>query len=343
MSLVSVIVPAFQAEATLRETLRSVLAQTHRELEVLVVDDGSADATCAIAEEFAALDSRVRVLAKPNGGVAAARNFAIDRAGGAFLAPIDADDLWHPRKLELQLERFARGGERLGLVYNWFRFIDRTGRVRTASASPRVEGMCLHRHLAYNFIANGSTPLIRREAIGELRYEPALALADAGGCEDYLLQLQLAREWEFALVPAWLTGYRKAGVTMSSDVGRMIRSHIMVLGLMRDSLGAEAHGVIRRRIARLQVEHVRNRLYCGKPLQAGAALISALGKDPLRLPRSVAEEGVAAWRETREPRLAEPFAAYDCDRPDGNWPYKLARTMARLKPLDDRMCGRSAA
>lgn len=343
MSRVSVIVPAFQAEATLARTLRSVLGQTHRDIEVLVVDDGSADGTCAIAERFRSLDKRVKVIEQANAGVAAARNLAIEQADGDYIAPLDADDLWHPGKLELQLERFAQGGPRVGLVYNWFRTIGADDRVRVTSASPRVEGMCLHRHLVYNFIANGSTPLIRRSALGDLRYSPALALADCGGCEDYLLQLQLAREWEFALVPAWLTGYRKAGITMSSDIGRMIRSHIMVLGMMREGLDPSGQAVIRERLGRLHIEHVRNRLQRGKPVQAGAALVAALGKDPLRLPRSMAEEGMAALRQAAPIRRGDHFAQYPADRPDGRWRFKLASTMARLKQLDDACAGRTAA
>ncbi len=342
VSKVSVIVPAFEAEATLAATLRSVLEQTYRALEVVVVDDGSSDATRSVAERIASQDNRVRVLGQANAGVAAARNRAIDAATGEFVAPIDADDLWHPRKLELQLERFAQVGPRVGLVYNWFRAIDASNRVKVVSASPQVEGMCLHRHLAYNFIANGSTPLIRREALTGLRYNSDLAKADSGGCEDYLLQMQVAREWEFALVPAWLTGYRKAGTTMSSNVGRMIRSHIMVLGLMRDSVGHTAREVVRRRIARLEIEYVRNRLDRGKPAEAAAALAAALSQDALRVPRNLAEEGVAALRERRPAHLARSFASYPPEQPDGPWAFKLARYMAQLKKLDDQMAEGSA-
>ena len=343
MSKVSVIIPAFQAALTLPAALRSVLNQTHREIEVLVVDDGSSDPTHQVAEEFRAADPRVKVFSQGNAGVAAARNLAIERASGAFIAPIDADDLWHPRKLELQLQRFAQGGERIGLVYNWHRPIDTSDRVRPVSASPRVEGFCLHRHLAYNFVANGSTPLIRREALDGIRYDPALAQAGCGGCEDYLLQLRIAERWEFGLVPAWLTGYRHGGVTMSSDVGRMIRSHLMVLNMMKEDAPASARAVIRRRIARLKVEHVRNRLYRGKPLEAARSLVGAGRHAPLRLARFIAEEAVAAARELRPVRTAGDFSAYDPRQPDGAWRYKLAGMMARLKAHDDLLAAQLAA
>ena len=118
-NLISVVIPAYNATATLAETLRSALRQTHAELEVIVVDDGSKDGTRAMAESFAAEDPRVRVISKANAGVAAARNTGIDAARGDFIAPLDADDLWHPDKLRLQLERFTNGPPSLGLVYNW--------------------------------------------------------------------------------------------------------------------------------------------------------------------------------------------------------------------------------
>ncbi len=334
MSKVSVILPAYQAEATLTGTLRSVLDQTHRDIEVLVVDDGSTDRTRPVAERFASIDRRVRVLTQPNFGVAASRNLAIEHSTGDYIAPIDADDLWHPRKLEWQLERFAGGGTRLGLVYNWFRVIDRDDRVRPPSTSPRVEGMCLNRHLAYNFIGNGSTPLIRRAALDSLRYNCDLARMSAGGCEDYLLQLQIAADWEFGLVHAWLTGYRKTGSTMSSNVDRMIRSHILALGMMSESLGPPSQMIIRKRIARLRIEHLRNRLYRGKIAEAAAALAEASRLDALRLPRSLAEEGVAALRELLAKPSGALFESYPPDLADGQWDYKLARLMDSLEPLD---------
>lgn len=336
--LVSVIIPAYEARATLPRTLQSVLAQTHRNLEVLVVDDGSRDNTAQLAEQVSAADSRIRLFRRANGGVAAARNLGIEMATGEFIAPLDADDVWHPRKLELQLERFAQSDRKTGLVYNWFRMIDGEDRVRGASPSPRVEGMCLHRHLAYNFISNGSTPLMRREAIGNLRYDPRLKEAGAGGCEDYLLQLQIARHWKFALVPAWLTGYRKTEATMSSDVARMIRSHIAVLEMMREELGLSAQTIIRRRLTHLHVEYFRNRFHRGLIREAGAALRSAIRQDAVQIPPKCAYEAVALVRRAigRE-RVSQPFDHYEFDEHDDNWPYKLQGYMARLKVFDDRV------
>src|SRR5207302_10235349 len=100
--LVSAIIPAFNDAATIERTVSSVLNQTYSDLEVLVVDDGSTDQTAALVQSMADVDHRIRLLQKPNGGLASARNHGIAHAGGEFIAPIDADDLWHPEQIRKQ-------------------------------------------------------------------------------------------------------------------------------------------------------------------------------------------------------------------------------------------------
>ena len=97
--LVSVIVPAFNAERFLRQALESVLAQSYRPLDVIVVDDGSLDGTADIARSY----TEVRYMHQSNQGHAAARNAGLRVASGEFVSFLDADDLWAPNKLELQV------------------------------------------------------------------------------------------------------------------------------------------------------------------------------------------------------------------------------------------------
>lgn len=103
MPLVSVIVPTFNRAYCLARTLDSALAQTHAEIEVIVVDDGSSDDTRAMVASRYANDSRVRYFHQANGGVAKARNTGIAAADGEFIALLDSDDVWHPWKIELQV------------------------------------------------------------------------------------------------------------------------------------------------------------------------------------------------------------------------------------------------
>lgn len=101
--LVSVIVPCYNVESTLERCLASVAAQTHENIEVLCVNDGSTDNTLAVAEGFAARDRRFRVIDKANGGYGAACNRALDEARGAWIAVVEPDDTVRPEMFERML------------------------------------------------------------------------------------------------------------------------------------------------------------------------------------------------------------------------------------------------
>lgn len=102
--LVSIIMPAYQCEATVEESIRSVLSQTYQSWELIIVDDASTDGTPAILTRLVTEDSRIRVITlKYNGGVAAARNHGAKSALGKWIAFLDSDDIWLPEKLEKQL------------------------------------------------------------------------------------------------------------------------------------------------------------------------------------------------------------------------------------------------
>jgi glycosyltransferase involved in cell wall biosynthesis len=153
-ALVSVIVPAFDAAASIRQTLNSVLAQTYQEIEVIVVDDGSSDATSAIVEEFVARDPRFHLIRQSNAGVGAARNTAIRKARGKYVAPLDADDYWFPGKLEKQVACMEQSGRETGLVYCWSTVIDDQGGL-LSSCSHTVEGRLRRVLILRNVVGNG--------------------------------------------------------------------------------------------------------------------------------------------------------------------------------------------
>ena len=125
--LVSVIIPAFNAAEYIRQTLNSVLAQTYQSLEVIVVDDGSEDGTGCHCRGIREKDARVQLVRQCNAGVGAARNTAIRMARGEYIAPLDADDIWFPEKLEKQVARMEQNGEETGLVYCWSIRVDKDG------------------------------------------------------------------------------------------------------------------------------------------------------------------------------------------------------------------------
>jgi glycosyltransferase involved in cell wall biosynthesis len=115
-ALVSVVVPTFNRARVLRRAVDSVLEQTHPEVEVLVVDDGSTDDTARRVAEWYGSEPRVRYLFQENAGVSAARNHGLVAARGNFLALLDSDDYWYPWKLELQLKCLRRTGA--GMIWS---------------------------------------------------------------------------------------------------------------------------------------------------------------------------------------------------------------------------------
>jgi teichuronic acid biosynthesis glycosyltransferase TuaG len=108
-NLVSVIMPAYNCQAFLKESVLSVIAQTYTDWELLIVDDASQDQTLTTARDLALLDRRIRVIhLDKNMGVANARNAGLDAANGRYVAFLDSDDLWLPEKLETQIEFMQR-------------------------------------------------------------------------------------------------------------------------------------------------------------------------------------------------------------------------------------------
>ena len=233
--LVSVIVPLFNGASTITRTLDSVLAQTWRALEVIVVDDGSTDVGPELVAGVAAADDRVRLVTQPNSGVAAARNTGAAQARGDFLAFVDADDLWAPVKLDLQMASALEGGRHVGLVYTWSALIDEGDRVYSLEHRPMAEGCVLRELCRGNFVGNGSAALISRLAFERVGgFDPSLRARDAQGCEDLMIYLRIAEQFEFRVIRRHLTGYRVTRDNMSSNSLKMLRSCELTLAAFED-------------------------------------------------------------------------------------------------------------
>lgn len=271
---ISVVIPAFEAAATLDETLRSARSQTLREIEIIVVDDGSRDATAAIARAHASRDARVRLHVQANAGVAAARNAGIAQAAADWVAFLDSDDLWAPTKLARQIEAVARAGPACALSYTRFSLIDESGEILLSDVGGDVDGPALEALCLGNFIGNGSSPLVRRDALLEVGgFDPDLRRRGAQGCEDYKLYLRLAERWTFALVPEPLTGYRAASDNMSSDVARMYRSFALVSHDM-----AARHPHLRDRLKTGRVRYLQYLIHANRHRKTSIATLQAAGR-----------------------------------------------------------------
>src|SRR5713101_1966239 len=279
--LVSVIIPACNDAATVERTVSSVLNQTYSDLEVLAVDDGSTDQTAALVQSMADVDHRIRLLQKPNGGLASARNHGIAHAGGEFIAPIDAEDLWHPEKIRKQMAVMRDRGDRVGLAYCWSRAIDEQDRVLWDVTPCNLRGSVYAALIIRNFLSSGA-PLVRKccaEAVGG--YDATLASRGAPCCEDLKFNLDIAERCDFDLVPEFLFSYRVRAGSMSTNFDDMLRSREVVIEEVRarhpelpDKLFRWARGHQHREFGLVHLSD-------GHFLTGARLLLSSLGEDPL--------------------------------------------------------------
>lgn len=295
--VVSVLIPACNAAATLRQTLQSVERQSFRDLEVIVVDDGSHDDTARVAAEVSAHDARFRLVRQANAGVAAARNAALALARGRWIAPLDADDLWHPDKLARQVQGAEAAQPATVLVYSWSVDIDERSQVTSRRLDlDRFEGDAYAALVLTNFIGNASVPLIRREAlVGVGGWDPSLRARAAQGCEDWQLYLRLAEVGDFLLAPGFLVGYRHSAGSMSRDVAEMRRSYDLVMAEVKSG-----HPELPRELFRWS--RAAFDFYCfellrdsGAPLSRLRALLSAVVRDPHWLRRRSTSRRLTRW------------------------------------------------
>jgi glycosyltransferase involved in cell wall biosynthesis len=221
-TLVSVIIPTFNAERFLADAAQSALAQDHPDLEVLVVDDGSGDGTLDVARRLAGASDRVRVIHQENAGPAAARNRGIREVAGEFIAFLDADDLWHPTKVRKQLDAF-RSNPELGLVYcrregkrldsddQWVPDEERNLRYAERAAAGRFyRGRCFDKVITESFIALSSVMIPRRVLDDVGLFDTELITA-----EDRHLYARIAHDYPIECVDEPLVVMRRHGANIS--------------------------------------------------------------------------------------------------------------------------------
>lgn len=242
---VSVVIPAYNAARFLRETLQSVLAQTSAPLEVLVVDDGSTDDTARIAQSFG---PPVRCLNQENQGLSRARNAGIRAARGDWIALLDADDLWLPRKLERQIERLRQHGieqhdaarndetrrdetrrdETAGQAVACFtltEYVDRTGHVLRRSALPRFPDLVEALLLYSCIVGPPSAALLHRRTLEQIGlFDPRFSQ-----CADWDMWLRLAEAGPVAYVAEPLVRYRVHETNMSHNIPLLEKDTFAVL------------------------------------------------------------------------------------------------------------------
>jgi len=303
--LVSVVIPAYNAERYLRETIESALGQTWRNLECIVIDDGSTDATPDVVASFT--DNRLRYYRKQNEGtVSAARNRGIELASGQFIAFLDSDDVWLPGKLEAQIALFL-GRPDLGVVYCAYGITDEVLRVRTVIVPKHGPGVFTQIVLQEgNGVAAGSTMVVRKEILqkyggfrGELHVSADAELAE-----------RIASHCRWDSVDQCLVLYRVHPGQSHRDLARFEHDSLWIF---RDRYGSEEQRpYFRRGMANLYTRLFFYELARRHPSAAARHLKQVLMMRPdrlLRLPlEAMARRSARATRRLMRPGLAPDMA-----------------------------------
>jgi glycosyltransferase involved in cell wall biosynthesis len=205
--MVSVVIPAHNDARWLGEAIESVRAQTYTDWSLVVVDDGSTDGTRAVVEQFTA-DTRVRYLPQARAERSAARNRGIAATTAPLIAFLDADDRWHPEKLEKQLAALASAPE-AGLCYTRARFVDEAGNPLPFVKPPRPLAGDIFPALVRGNVIVIASVVVRRACLD--RVGGFDATLPTYGCEDWDLWLRVARHHPVVLVDEELTLYRRHG------------------------------------------------------------------------------------------------------------------------------------
>ena len=223
---VSVIIPAYNSETYIAETLGSALAQTYKNYEVIVVDDGSRDETLRVARSF---EPQVKVLTKQNGGPASARNLAINNSQGDYLALLDSDDLWVKDKLEQQAA-FLDENQDVGLVYGEaLMFTESNGEKKVGGRIGYTTDPSFRLLLFGDYVPN-STVMIRRACVEKAG--PLNESRELIGVEDYQYWMRIAKHFRMAGIPRPLAYYRiREGNLMGdgSDINKGLKLSIAAI------------------------------------------------------------------------------------------------------------------
>ncbi len=213
--VVDVIIPTYNGLPYLKETVESVLTQTHQDLELYIVDDGSTDDGATQKYAKSLKDKRVHYFRKSNGGQATARNLGIQKSTSEYVALLDSDDVWYPEKLAKQLAVYDRHPE-LGLVYGHHDIIDEEGR-KTGKLALSNSGRIFDKLLEGNIIAgSGSMVLIKRSVLDDV----GLFHEDFLIGEDWEMWLRIAKKYPIGVVPELIAALRERTDGMQKDYAK---------------------------------------------------------------------------------------------------------------------------
>lgn len=223
VGLVSIIIPLYNCEKYIHQALQSALQQTYKNIEIIVVNDGSRDKSRKIVENFS--DSRIIIIDKLNAGLAAARNTGISKATGEYIGFLDADDFWHETKVASHLEHFQKK-QNVGASFSFSQFCDEKGKILDIFQIGQINNIKAKDIFLKNPIGNGSTMFLRKKLVDELAYKeskegplcffnPSLRQNEDVEC---WLRIALQTSYLIEGIPAVLTFYRINTLGLSANM-----------------------------------------------------------------------------------------------------------------------------
>lgn len=258
---VSVVIPCYNAEDTIAATLASVQSQTLADLEVLVIDDGSHDRSCEIVRWLAENDDRIRLVVQENSGPSVARNRGVDLARGTYIAFLDADDLWLPRHLELNLAALA-ADPRLGVSFSACRYIDEAAKPTGECSRTWAADVQYRDVLAGNPTSTCSAIVARREVFGEagpMRQDMSYAED-----QEWLFRV-IASGWKLRGTSEYTVLYRIRSGSLSSDTRRMLAGWAAFLEHARNSSPEVVDANLPYATWHMRLYHAKRAIQTGQP------------------------------------------------------------------------------
>ena len=231
MVKVSVIVPVYKVEKYIAATVESVLQQTYKDFELLIIDDDSPDKSIEICQQFT--DPRIKIIHQQNRGLAGARNTGIRNAKGEYFAFLDADDLWLPEKLAKHITHLENAPD-VGISYSSSAFIDESGNSLGIYQVPKLKNITPSLVLCRNPIGNGSAAVIRRKVFEAIKFQDNLYGKIEGfyfdeqfrESEDVECWMRMAilTDWQFEGIAEALTLYRVNSGGLSANLIKKLDS-----------------------------------------------------------------------------------------------------------------------
>lgn len=284
MPLVSVVIPCYNQGRYLSTAVDSVLAQTHKDVEVIIVDDGSTDDTERVAARYAS-DSRVRYVRQTNRGPSAARNAGVAACGGEYVNFLDADDILYPEKLQMQLDVLIQDS-RLAFVYCDISHIDQNGsdiagkRDLSISQSRRMLSGDIFDSLFVGGYFPPHAPLLRVDIFKKIGgFDESLR-----GCCDWDLWLRIAADGNYTYyLDQKLAAYRIHAGNMSNDTRHMRDDEFRVIQKLVQHFpirAAQAYAALRDRLEEINTANTWMNNYIQKELTEMRQRITALDGCP---------------------------------------------------------------